>query len=95
MAPRKRPEPPEPGTDWLDELEGRVREAASRLAELHDENRALAARVEELEAAADADASDAEPPGSGAKDRARERREIRRRVESLTETLDSLLESGR
>ena len=91
MADRKRRrEPPEPGAAWLEELETKVREAAARLAEVGEENRTLAARVEELEAAA---AAGRAPAGddAGASEWPRERREIRRRVESLTETLEHLL----
>jgi len=91
MADRKRREPPEPGAAWLEELQTRVREATARLGELREENRGLAARVEELEAAAaaggEADTADAAEAG----DWPRERREIRRRVERLTGTLEDLL----
>lgn len=52
--------------EWLEGLEAKVREAAGRLTDLKEENRELAARVEELEtelvaaraAAADVDAAE-------------------------------------
>jgi len=99
MAGRKRrDEPPVAGDAGLGELEAKVREAAARLAELREENRTLRARVEELEIEAEAESADAGedaaaavPASDAGEEWSRERREIRRRVESLTETLEDLL----
>ncbi|HXO21347.1 MAG TPA: cell division protein ZapB [Thermoanaerobaculia bacterium] len=76
--------------DWLEELEGKVREATRRLGELREENRELARRVEELEGRLAAQES-----GEGFEEGAgwaQEREEIRRRVEKLTATLEELEE---
>jgi len=69
------------GTDWLEALEERVREATGRLQELAAENAKLAKRVKELEKGE-----------GGGEDWRKEREEIRGRVEKLTETLEGLLE---
>jgi len=70
--------------DWLHSLEARVHQASERLRELGRENARLAARLEELESAAD--------PEEAAAAWREERKEIRGRVERLTESLESLLE---
>lgn len=94
MADRKRREPPaSQSSGWLEDLEAKVREAAARLGELREENRALRDRLEELESAAASEdsgrAGTAGPPG----DWPRERKELRQRVERLTESLEGLLEA--
>lgn len=70
--------------EWLDELEGRVHEAATRLRELKGRNADLERRVAELETqlAATPDQGDWEA----------ERDDIRRRVEKLAASLEDLLE---
>lgn len=76
------------GTTWLGDLEETVRRAAEGLAELRRERDELRARVEELEKAGpptDGDSGDREAWHE-------ERVEIRRRVESLTDRLEGLLE---
>ncbi|HEX2252498.1 MAG TPA: hypothetical protein VHQ65_04440 [Thermoanaerobaculia bacterium] len=82
-----------PGRDdtaWLENLEQRVHQAVERLRELAADNQRLVRRVAELEAAAAREEAVAATP-DGAEAWQRERREIRRRVESLTDTLESLL----
>lgn len=72
---------------WLQELEERVRETATRLAELRAENEKLARRVAALEGEL------ASPPESRERETwAEERAEIRGRVEQLAEHLEKLLE---
>jgi len=75
--------------DWLDALEEKVHEATERIAELKEENQALARRVEELETQLAAVQTD---EGEGAQDWEAEREEIRRRVEKLTRGLEALVE---
>lgn len=91
---RKKAAEPSAGQPWLDALEARVRVAVERLTALAAENRRLAQRVAELQArlaeAAGADAAAPEPEGEPPAWR-RERDEVRRRVDRLTETLESLL----
>jgi hypothetical protein len=73
---------------WLDELEAKVHAAAQALRELRAENQRLAEHGEQLEQrVAELEASDAEA-GSGWE---QERREIRGRVEKITEGLEDLL----
>ena len=95
MSGKKAAEP-SAGQPWLDALETRVRDAVERLTALGSENRRLAERVAELEArlaetvAAGGDAAAPEPEGEPPAWR-RERDEIRRRVDRLTESLEALL----
>jgi predicted RNase H-like nuclease (RuvC/YqgF family) len=72
--------------DWMDALEEKVHEAAERLAELKEENQALARRVEELETQLAATQTDEAGEAWKA-----EREEIRRRVEKLTRGLEGLV----
>ncbi len=79
-------------TEWLGGLESKVREAAERLQALRQENRRLATQVRDLEgrlAAAEARAAAGPADGEWREERA----EIRRRVESLTHTLEELIAS--
>jgi FtsZ-binding cell division protein ZapB len=69
--------------EFLDVLEQRVNEAGDRLAELREQNAALAARVAELERAAAQSAGEASWP--------KEREQLRKRVEKLAARLESLL----
>jgi chromosome segregation ATPase len=71
-------------TEWLDDLEARVREAAARLQELKARNGELESRVAELETQLAASPAQADWEG--------ERDGIRRRVEKLASTLEDLLE---
>lgn len=76
--------------EWLGGLEGKVREAARRLQALRQENRKLASQVQDLEsrlAVAEAQSGTA-ADGPWQEERA----EIRRRVESLTATLEELID---
>jgi cell division septum initiation protein DivIVA len=97
MSGKKNATEPSAGQPWLDALEARVRDAVERLTALGSENRRLAERVAELEArlaeAAAAGDDAAAPEAEGVEPAAwrRERDEVRRRVERLTETLESLL----
>jgi len=70
--------------DWLEALEGKVREATGRLKELGAENERLVKRVKELEKE--------KGDGGGSEEWEKEREEIRGRVERLTETLEGLLD---
>jgi chromosome segregation ATPase len=84
-------DPAEGATIGLDELEKRVHAAARRLRSLSEENERLAARVAELEAAAEK-----APPAAAAKDRSaadwrRQRDDVRRRVDRLARRLAALL----
>lgn len=72
--------------DWLEALEERVREAAEKLRELREENRALARRVEALEGELEEARQVDDAAGWQ-----RERDEIRRRVERLAEGLEELI----
>lgn len=72
---------------FLEPLEEKVRAAGEALRALREENRKLAARVEELEEAA---SSAEDSTDSNAWET--ERQEIRERVERLTGRLESLLE---
>ncbi len=73
-------------SEFLDDLETRVGEAAQRLASLGERNAELERRVTELEGQL---ASAGDPPEAG---HDAERDELRRRVEALVEQLESLLE---
>lgn len=66
---------------FLDQLEEKVHAAVEQIESLRKENRKLATRVEELESAS------SESEGWD-----EERQEIRERVETLTERLESLLD---
>lgn len=80
--------------EWLEALEGKVREASGRLQELRAENERLAKRVKELERRAEKGA-DQGTGGGGSGDQWREERaEIRGRVEKLTATLEGLLDGA-
>jgi hypothetical protein len=95
MSRKKAPEP-SAAQPWLEALEARVRDTVERLTALGSENRRLAERVAELEArlaeaaAGGGDAAAPEPEGEPPAWR-RERDEVRRRVDRLTKTLESLL----
>ena len=73
-------------TKWLETLEAAVHQAAETIERLRTERDDLAARVEELEAAG------GQGGDEGAAAWQEERREIRKRVEHLTERLEGLLE---
>jgi chromosome segregation ATPase len=73
--------------DWLEQLEGRVREASERLRELREENGSLRERVRDLE-----EQLTAVEGSTGSGEWAREREEIRDRVERLARHLEGLLE---
>ena len=73
-------------SEWLGELEDRVRDAAEELRRLRDENGDLRSRVEHLEQEA------ASRPAAEGGDWTRERDEIRERVERLVSELEGLLE---
>lgn len=78
------------GERWLEELESAVRQAGETIATLRREKAELEARVQELEARG---GSESEPAGDdGAAAWREERREIRGRVEKLTERLEGLLD---
>ncbi len=70
---------------WLASLETNVHQAAETIERLRTERDELAARVEELEAAGDGKAD------GGSDAWQKERREIRKRVEKLTNRLEGLL----
>lgn len=65
---------------WIDQLEERVRQAASEIARLRQENRRLQKAMQDRGAPADG-----EGPWNG------EREEVRLRVEGLVAQLESLL----
>lgn len=78
----------DPEKAWLDELEATVKEAAETIQALREEKADLVRQVQELEAKAG---------GGGDTDEAarawrEERREIRQRVETLTQRLEGLLD---
>jgi hypothetical protein len=79
--------------EFLETLESRVREAAERLEELRAENAALRKEIEKLEREKGARES-AKPDKAVEKLEkawAKERDEVRQRVEALVERLSSLL----
>ena len=82
--------------EFLEILETRVREAADRLEELAEENAALKKEIEKLER--DKLAAGAAKPDKSAekveKAWAKERDELRKRVESLVERLAQLLDAS-
>jgi 50S ribosomal subunit-associated GTPase HflX len=73
--------------DWLKPLEEKVAQARATLDELRKENRTLRSKLRRLEQKKDG-------PGevSGSPAWEEERREVRRRVESLVEKLEKLVE---
>jgi hypothetical protein len=79
--------------EFLEVLESRVREAAERLEELAAENASLRKEIEKLER--DRSARDSAKPDKAAekleKAWAKEREEIRQRLETLIERLSGLL----
>jgi cell division septum initiation protein DivIVA len=89
----------EDGKAWLDQLESTGRQAAETLEALRRERDELATRVEEL--AGQVEALEAAGGGGKGKGKAQaaeataagreERKEIRRRVQKLTERLEGLL----
>jgi len=89
-----------PEIDFLDALEAKIHEASERLRALRGENRALAQRVDDLEAqlAERSEAAaviDMAPVASEANEEWRQERDaIRRRVESLAGRLEELLGEG-
>ena len=79
----------------LEDLEDKIRLATARLTALRAENLRLAGRIAELEL----DAAVAQPATMGTADEEggawrEERREIKRRVESLARHLEEMLEDG-
>lgn len=74
--------------DWLSTLESKVHAAAERIHALHEENAALRGRIAELEQ--QLAAAPRAPEDTGAAQWEEERREIRERVERLTQTLEEL-----
>lgn len=81
------------GKAWLDELESTVKSAAETIETLRRERDELAQQVQELEAKVDAPEA---ASGEGDADEAaaawkKERKEIRRRVQKLTQRLEGLL----
>lgn len=73
-------------SEWLGDLEDRVRDAAEELRRLREENGELRERLERLTVQASSPATGDEQAWS------RERDEIRERVERLVADLESLLE---
>ncbi len=73
--------------DWLESLEQRVREAASEIGRLRQENSRLEDRCEDLETQLETAQAASEEGGWE-----QERIEIRERVERLAESLAGLLE---
>jgi chromosome segregation ATPase len=80
--------------EWLGGLEGKVREAAERLQTLRQENRKLVSQVRDLESRLSEAEARAAAAGTAPADGEwqQERAEIRRRVESLTATLEELID---
>lgn len=77
--------------DWLSTLEDKVRAAAERIRSLNEENSALRQQVSTLEEQlAAAPSATMEPSDLGAAQWEAERREIRERVERLTQHLEEL-----
>jgi predicted nucleic acid-binding Zn-ribbon protein len=77
--------------DWLSTLEDKVRAAAERIRSLSEENSSLRRQLSELEEQLAAAPSAATVPSDlGASRWEEERREIRERVERLTQHLEEL-----
>jgi predicted nucleic acid-binding Zn-ribbon protein len=86
------PAPSESKTDWLTTLEDKVRAAADRIRTLNTENGLLRSRIAELEDQLAAASAATAASGAGAAQWEVERREIRERVERLTQHLEELAE---
>jgi predicted nucleic acid-binding Zn-ribbon protein len=71
--------------EWMKELEEKISQVATELAELRKKNRTLVAKVKRLERQAKE-----RPAEGGGGDWSRERAEVRRRVSQLATTLESL-----
>ena len=84
--------------DWLDHLERTVHEATETIGTLRRQNQDLAERIdsleEELAQARAGDGGEAGGDENAAAAWREERQEIRRRVESLTEKLEGLLDEA-
>lgn len=78
----------DPEKAWLDQLEATVKEAAETIEALREEKADLVRQVQELEAKAGG-GGDGEEAAQAWRE---ERREIRKRVETLTKRLEGLLE---
>jgi hypothetical protein len=77
--------------DWLSALEDKVRAAAERIRSLNEESSLQRRRISELEELlAAASSSPTAPSDLGASHWEEERREIRERVERLTQHLEEL-----
>jgi predicted nucleic acid-binding Zn-ribbon protein len=76
--------------DWLSTLEDKVRAAAERIRSLTEENSTLRRQLSELEEQLAAAPSAVTSPDLGATQWEDERREIRERVERLTQHLEEL-----
>lgn len=83
--------------EFLELLEGRVREVAERLEELAVENARLKEEIEHLERnkSAAQPAKNLRSSDPASKAWAKEREEIRGRLEALVERLSALLDGGR
>lgn len=79
------------GEAWLDQLESTVQQAAETIATLRRERDDLVHRVEELEAAGGKGKGKGKGDDTAASWK-KERQEIRRRVQKLTERLEGLLD---
>lgn len=82
--------------EWLEHLEKTVHDAAETITTLREEKQGLASRIEELEDEVERlEAEGGGDAGDGATEAWQEERsEIRRRVESLTEKLEGLLDGN-
>ncbi|MEZ5312508.1 MAG: cell division protein ZapB [Thermoanaerobaculia bacterium] len=82
--------------EFLEILEARIHEAVERIEELAAENEGLRAEIEKLERerAAAPKPKPARGPGKAEKAWAKERDEIRQRLETLVEKLSALLETA-
>ena len=84
MESEAKREAPPAGTPWLEALEQRVHEAVAEMARLRQENRRLERELAKLR-------KKGGEPGAGAAAWAREREEVRARVERLASHLEGLL----
>ncbi len=87
MESEAKPDAPPTGAPWLEALERRVHEAVAEMARLRQENRRLERELAKLRKKG----GDA---GAGAAGWAREREEVRARVERLASHLEGLLATG-